>query len=859
MVLYNGRARQRTGSVNKNQLGLKMSGCPSKIGKSGNIIRCISRRSHCNLKVPQVGLDTVAALVILTKYFWDTLGESGTIVLVGKKETLVSDGLDTIFHPIKHYQQGTGEYAVLPPEIKAAVDTINNLKLKGQLKKGGPSVVHILGWLTYKYQHVLQENNFGNLINFGRNALVWMYALATPATVNVESKGILSAAPAFDGAFDFLSMNNISLQGWTKKGKKFGENKQRKPSLNTTTPIKEVMMKAPGFTRSFVDKEGLGDNVYVHQYKVDGHYTVLGAPTVNAQTVFKNLNPLDAKGNDFAAASRNIGNAFFRGSIGNDEKRIWFKKGSEPEIHQSSPYWFPAIYICWITIWEGEWNHYWWMTTTNPSVCVAFSDTDGGAATPRSTYLMVLNTGIASNLRGTGMNVSSYYSKNPNQDDGDGRVRIWESKSTKNYGEGELVPQWRWRAQSPYIHNYKLRGPNGGDNRRSLYHPAYAWGYYGVPAAPIVPEKYDYLIPGRVIFNAVDPMNVKSHINPDAVELFVPACEAAVGDNKGSCKFQMLFCNDRAATSYQIQACRRRIYKQYVGDLPLPPLVEPASLDQIKEWEKALAKKAATDATDAAKWPLPAVSPKNSELGFYINDNLYDLHLGTIELESNYKKAVASDGIGSSAATEAMNQWEECGLSFPPPHRPTAPKVKINGLYTMKGSLQSINPIKWYDDTHEWRRYRIVWEKIEEGTATLYLCFIRAHWLITTCDPTQLKVRTGEPHPFGESKMKELEDKVWNNGVICNPRGRQECDYDQSHFNPPSPSKGDKAYPSSINKRGYMVSQTQKYPYKWYYMQHKKDSAGNNIDAWAYPEAWAFTQCPVIAPPDEKFMRIDSF
>lgn len=30
MIRYNGRAKQRTGSVNTNQLGLKMSGCPSK-------------------------------------------------------------------------------------------------------------------------------------------------------------------------------------------------------------------------------------------------------------------------------------------------------------------------------------------------------------------------------------------------------------------------------------------------------------------------------------------------------------------------------------------------------------------------------------------------------------------------------------------------------------------------------------------------------------------------------------------------------------------------------------------------------------------------------------------------------------
>ena len=49
MVKYYGRARLRVGSVNTNQLGLKMSGCPSKVGRSGRIDRYISRRSHCGI------------------------------------------------------------------------------------------------------------------------------------------------------------------------------------------------------------------------------------------------------------------------------------------------------------------------------------------------------------------------------------------------------------------------------------------------------------------------------------------------------------------------------------------------------------------------------------------------------------------------------------------------------------------------------------------------------------------------------------------------------------------------------------------------------------------------------------------
>ena len=51
MVKYYGRARQRIGSVNTNQLGLKMSGCPSKIGRQGYINRYMGQRVNCMVGV----------------------------------------------------------------------------------------------------------------------------------------------------------------------------------------------------------------------------------------------------------------------------------------------------------------------------------------------------------------------------------------------------------------------------------------------------------------------------------------------------------------------------------------------------------------------------------------------------------------------------------------------------------------------------------------------------------------------------------------------------------------------------------------------------------------------------------------
>ena len=51
MVKYYGRARLRIGSVNTNQPGLKMSGCPPTVGKSPRNERYTKQRSHCGIGV----------------------------------------------------------------------------------------------------------------------------------------------------------------------------------------------------------------------------------------------------------------------------------------------------------------------------------------------------------------------------------------------------------------------------------------------------------------------------------------------------------------------------------------------------------------------------------------------------------------------------------------------------------------------------------------------------------------------------------------------------------------------------------------------------------------------------------------
>ena len=51
MVKYYGRAKTRTGSVNTTQLGLKLAGCPSNVGRKGTLTRVVQRRVNCALKV----------------------------------------------------------------------------------------------------------------------------------------------------------------------------------------------------------------------------------------------------------------------------------------------------------------------------------------------------------------------------------------------------------------------------------------------------------------------------------------------------------------------------------------------------------------------------------------------------------------------------------------------------------------------------------------------------------------------------------------------------------------------------------------------------------------------------------------
>ena len=211
-----------------------MSGCPSRVGRSGKNLRLLGRRVNCmyglcgptmvngapwrtsgrneppfcrqrstscaqaaggvghinspytRTRVPAAGkqgctqigttvLDPDTALRLLKSYFHQTFGGTGSVILVGKKETLVGDGITAHFDEIKHYYGGTSEYSALPAHIKKAVDVINNLKIMGSLAPGEPAVPHVVGWETWAGQTALHNAQYGQQVSVGSES-VTMFA-----------------------------------------------------------------------------------------------------------------------------------------------------------------------------------------------------------------------------------------------------------------------------------------------------------------------------------------------------------------------------------------------------------------------------------------------------------------------------------------------------------------------------------------------------------------------------------------------------------------------------------------------------------------------------------------------------------
>ena len=111
---------------------------------------------------------------ILQGYLIAKYGNAGSLILVGRKETLKNDKVDdpTAFAQIKHFDPSNPEYYTLPANVRAAADAINNLGISGPVKKGGPPVPHVVGYETVAGQVALIQKGFGAPLQFGPNTFV---------------------------------------------------------------------------------------------------------------------------------------------------------------------------------------------------------------------------------------------------------------------------------------------------------------------------------------------------------------------------------------------------------------------------------------------------------------------------------------------------------------------------------------------------------------------------------------------------------------------------------------------------------------------------------------------------------------
>jgi hypothetical protein len=171
MVLTYGRRRAQ--KLNRgNEIGLKMSGCTSRVGRKPVLNMCIRRRAPC--VTPPTPSE---AIRILHNYFIQVFGRfAGVLILVGKQETLKSDGVNTHLDKIKHYHRTTPEYADLPWRIKMAVNVINNLGIMGSLAAGTPPVPHVVGWESWKGIGALRSAGYGNTIMIGNESVLMFSA-----------------------------------------------------------------------------------------------------------------------------------------------------------------------------------------------------------------------------------------------------------------------------------------------------------------------------------------------------------------------------------------------------------------------------------------------------------------------------------------------------------------------------------------------------------------------------------------------------------------------------------------------------------------------------------------------------------
>ena len=136
-----------------------------------------SGEKGCGVERTRIPFKITEAVRTLQHYFKKTFKGEGSLILVGPRETLKNDldasGVNyTPFENIKHYEKNNTEYTEykqLPPNIKLAVDIINNLEISLQITPGDPFVKHIVGYESAGGQLASHNAGFGVTIKLGPN------------------------------------------------------------------------------------------------------------------------------------------------------------------------------------------------------------------------------------------------------------------------------------------------------------------------------------------------------------------------------------------------------------------------------------------------------------------------------------------------------------------------------------------------------------------------------------------------------------------------------------------------------------------------------------------------------------------
>ena len=231
-----------------NQTGLKMSGCVSKVGRSGVIDRYISRRSQCNQKycgpvfyhgqlwnwnndrcVPKaprsqsfnsgvghinsprflceqtcsVNIDPDTAVGILKEYF----NGGYELSLAADYQDCIKAGADLCLHNSVGFiiiKKNSSMYVNLPVHIQNAVDVINNIGYKTPLVKGGVPVLHYISLISPKNITILKSKGYGIQLNFGHNSL-FAYGANNVGDSYIGTMYIRAGCKDFD---DFLAMKS---------------------------------------------------------------------------------------------------------------------------------------------------------------------------------------------------------------------------------------------------------------------------------------------------------------------------------------------------------------------------------------------------------------------------------------------------------------------------------------------------------------------------------------------------------------------------------------------------------------------------------------------------------------------------